>query len=124
MKKEQKEFEEWANQQLRAIQKLLLLDSYRLEPIESHEDAKFLESKYRYPYKEIVIRYGLDVNKYWPNEKEYLYNALVHEMCHPITDPFYTKAITRHTTKDEVEDERERLTDYIANIILKLKPQD
>jgi len=34
-----------------------------------------------------------------------------------ITDPLYSKACDRYTGKNEIEDERELLTDKIANII-------
>lgn len=47
--------------------------------------------------------------------------AIVHEMCHAITDRFYSVASDRYIGKNELEEEREHLTDTIAAIIRKLE---
>ena len=121
MKNSQKQFEKWANIKLVELQNTLLLNDCRLLPIEGSDEVGFLESTFRYPYREIVIKYNpTKAQHYWKTDKDYLIKSLTHEMCHPLTDPLYTKAITRHTAGDEIEDERERLVDHIANIILKL----
>ena len=42
---------------------------------------------------------------------------MVHEFCHLLTDGLYTKATKRFASKDEIENERERLTDHITRAI-------
>lgn len=52
-------------------------------------------------------------------DKEEALATLIHEYIHPLTDPLYCKARSRYVTHDELNDEREALTDHIANIIIK-----
>ena len=79
----------------------------------------YAECRACYPYLNAEIRYsdllvmelyakGIDIEPY-----------ILHEMCHLITDPLYSKAISRYVGVDEIRDEREKLTDYICNIALK-----
>jgi len=42
---------------------------------------------------------------------------ILHELCHILTDPLYVKARRRFVSNDEIEDERERLTDKMAVIL-------
>jgi hypothetical protein len=102
------------------MQKILLLeDFYPLKVEPSKTEA--CECKFTYPYKSITVRYSEDLLEYWKNKEFSKVDAiLMHEMCHPITDPLYAKASSTYRTKDEVEDERERLTDHISNIVSKL----
>lgn len=115
-------FEKWAIVELKKIQKKLLLeDFYPIEikyRTENHES--YAECRVAYPYKSITIKYG-DAALHDFKEKKYedIVDALTHEMCHPITDPLYVKGVSRWASRQEIEDERERLTDHIANIILK-----
>jgi len=44
----------------------------------------------------------------------------MHEMFHVVTDKLYAKAGSRFVGNGELEDEREQLTDHLANIVLKL----
>lgn len=73
-----------------------------------------------YPYLNVTINYG-DMIKEKLKNKEDIAPYIVHEMCHVITDPFYCKAVSLYKSKDELEDERELLTDYICNIVIKNK---
>lgn len=119
MKKRNKQFEQWAMKKLKKIQKVLLLQDFH--PLELEPSCtKASESEIHYPYKTITIRYSDDLLDDFKKKKyEKVIGVLVHEMCHPITDGLYSKAVSVFRTKDEVEDERERLTDAIANIVLK-----
>lgn len=83
------------------------------------ENAKAtMECKFNYPYLNVTLHYGDKVIKDWKDGKDVV-PYIVHEMCHPITDPLYCKATNRWSTHDEVMDERELLTDYICNIVIK-----
>jgi hypothetical protein len=120
MKKTKKEFEKWAMVYLKKIQKILLLDDFHPLSIEPSNKKNISECKFNYPYKSINIGYSDGVFEDFQKGKiEDVLGVLVHEMCHSITDPLYSKAVSRYVGKDEIEDERERLTDHIANILLK-----
>jgi hypothetical protein len=41
-------------------------------------------------------------------------------MVHPLTDGLYAKACNQWRFKEEIEDEREKLTDHIPSIFMKL----
>lgn len=122
MAKSNKKLEKWAILKLEKIQKVLLLNDYYPLNIEPSGKENVSECEYTYPYKSINIRYSDDVSKSF-DKKEYstVLDILTHEMCHVLTDPLYTKGIQRYLNKNEYEDERERLTDHIANIIRKNK---
>ena len=99
----------------------LLLQRHTWEVKYNTENPKsVLECVFNYPYLNITINYGDKVLEKW-KKKEDIIPYIVHEMCHPITDPLYCKATNRWSTHDEVKDERELLTDYICNIIIKNK---
>jgi hypothetical protein len=120
--KSQKQFERWALPQLKRLQKQLLLEHF--EPLEIEYRSKmgdtYAECQFTYPYLSITIRYGdTMLADFQKGDKKGVHSALVHEMCHPLTDPLFDKAISRYVTKDEVNMERERLTDHIANIVLR-----
>ena len=119
MKKDIK-FEKYAIEKLKKIQKILLLEDFyplKIEPSKSRAS----ESEFSYPYKSINIRYSQDLLDDFKKKDFVSVNAvLVHEMFHPVTDGLYSKATDRYVTKNEIEDERERLTDHLANIISKL----
>lgn len=107
---------------MKKIQKILFLDGhhpFELEP--SNTEAS--EFRFAYPYKMITVRYSSQLIEDWNKKKyELVKSVLIHEMCHAITDPFYSKAVERYAGKNEIEEERERLTDTIANIIAKHIP--
>ena len=58
----------------------------------------------------------------WKN-KESLPPFVVHELCHLITDPLYVKASQRYVGDKEIEAERERITDTICNIVLRISDE-
>jgi len=76
-----------------------------------------MESEFQYPYLTIVLHYSDNAIDYFKKGK--LKPIIIHELCHPITDPLYAKAIDRYSGKNEILDEREKLTDYIASLIIK-----
>lgn len=123
MAKHQK-LEKWAKPILIKYQKLLLLTDHKLtfEYSKDVEDSTSMHHLYRYPYKETVIQYGKSaIESFDKKEFDDLKHILVHELCHSLTDPLYSKAVNRYVSKDEILDEREALTDHIANIIYNFK---
>ena len=116
-----KKLEKWALPILKRYQKLLLLTDHILtfEYDENIESGVLFQHAFSYPYKNTIVAYGKSAIERW-NEKQYqeLKNGLIHELCHSITDPLYSKATDRYVTKDCIRDERERLTDHIANVIV------
>lgn len=78
----------------------------------------YMECTFNYPYLNITIKYSDLLINAW-NKNEDIKPFIIHEMCHVITDPLYSKANDRYSSKNEILDERELLTDYICNIVLK-----
>lgn len=120
--RERKAFEKWIRPKLKKIQKVLLLEHF--EPLNIkyglESTRAYAECKVNYPYQSINLLYGDELLKDFRARKyDQILQALTHEMCHPITDPLYCKAVTQWISKSEIEDEREKLTDHIANIVLK-----
>ena len=116
-----KDFEKYVYKQIAKYAKILLLDQHTIElkyPTET-KDA-ILECVCQYPYLNATINYGDKVIQKWKN-KENIIPYIVHELCHIITDPLYCKAVTKYVSKNEIEDEREKLTDYISHIVIKNK---
>jgi len=118
-----KKFEKWAMPILVRLQKIILLEHFEPLKIEFGCKSKHAhaECQISYPYQSITFRYSKEcLDDFIKDPKEVL-PVLVHEMCHPLTDPLYDKAVARFSGNKEIEDERERLTDHIANIVLRNK---
>lgn len=122
-KPEHKEFEKWAMPRLEKLQKIFLVEDHTPLTFEYNtKKPKVSECQYSYPYKSIAIRYSDYALEDWGKKNyEGVGRMLAHEMAHVVTDPFYTKAIDRYVGKQEIEDERERLTDHVANMVMKAK---
>ena len=117
-----KKFEDWANKKLKMIQKIMLLEHFNLNPIEHKKTKAYAESATHYPYKEITIYYGDALLEFWDKKDlKSIIDILTHELCHPLTDGLYVKGTNRYSTLDEIADERESLTDHIANILIRHK---
>jgi hypothetical protein len=120
-----KKFEKWAKIILLKVQKIVLVEDFTPVSLEYKKKLRhdaIAECECEYPYKTITINYSDELVEMFDKKKfRELTNILVHEMCHPITDPLYQKAIYRYIGSNEVEDERERLTDHIAGIVIKNK---
>ena len=116
--KQNKKFESYVYGVIKKYSKILLLDKHTFEIKNKLEEPKALmECVFNYPYLNVTINYGDSIVKKWL-DKEDIIPYIVHEMCHPITDPLYCKAGARYVSADEIKDERERLTDYICNIVI------
>ncbi len=114
-----KDFEKYVYGVIKKYSKILLLDKHTFELKYPTGDAESLmECIFNYPYLNVTVLYSDKVLKKW-KKKEDVVPYIVHEMCHPITDPLYSKAVERYVSKNEILDEREKLTDYICNIIIK-----
>lgn len=117
-KKTRKEFEAWADAELAKIQKLLQLSEFDLKKIKPSKKEDTSYSLFRYPYRDINVQYGENVFKDWQDgDKLEAWKILLHEMVHPLTDPLYSVACERFISKDQLESEREILTDRISNLI-------
>lgn len=79
-----------------------------------------MKCTFRYPYLDNEIQYGDSIINEWKKDKQEAEQVALHEFCHIVTDAMYAKAISRYVTTQEIEDERERLTDHMANIIFPL----
>ena|SRR3990167_1287371 len=112
-------FEKWAMPILKKLQKVLLLEHFT--PLElEYKKGEGSECQFYYPYQTITVRYNDKlINDFKNKNYKHVTSILAHEMCHPLTDGLYAKASSTYRNKDEIGDERERLTDHIANIILK-----
>ena len=119
LNKRDKEFEKYAYGVIKKYSKILLLDKHTFELRKGTEDSgSLMECVYNYPYLNVTFNYGDKVvDRYF--KKVNVVPYIVHEMCHPITDPLYAKAESRYVSKNEILDEREKLTDYICNIVIK-----
>lgn len=115
-----KEFEAWANKELKKIQKLLLMDDFTIGKIKSSGHATTSTSEYRYPYKDVEIEYSDSLVTLWKRgEKKEAFAVLLHEMIHPITDKLYGVGYDRFASKSQIENEREQLTDHFTNVLMK-----
>ena len=116
-----KEFEKYVYKIINKYQKILLLDKHTIEIKKGLEmQGSLMECVFNYPYLNVTINYGDKLVEKW-KKKEDIIPYVVHEMCHPITDPLYCRATDRWITHEAVKDEREKLTDYICNIVIKNK---
>lgn len=119
--KKRKEFEKWANSEMKKIQKMLLTEDFELQPIEQAKNPDTSTCAYSYPYKEIDIRYSESIFDFWKDgDRRSAWSVLLHEMIHPITDKLYGVGYDRFASKSQIENEREQLTDHFTNVIIKL----
>ena len=119
VKKTREQFETYLLKVIDEYIPVLLLQKYTFEVKKGVADKKAsFESLYHYPYLNVTIKYAESAFKEWKQGID-LIPYIVHEMCHPITDPLYSKAISRYASREEILDEREMLTDHICNIVLK-----
>ena len=117
-KKTHKDFINWIHEQVQFYSKPLNLSNQRIL-VEFGDKTSFLEITCTYPYLEPTIRFSERAFNEWGEGKMYK-DRILHELCHIITDPLYCKAVSRYASKDEIEDERERLTDTLCVIIRNL----
>ena len=101
-------------------QRILFIEKYHLKtkPIPKGDDT-YLSSTFNYPYLDIEINYSKESIENWKKDKKDSERRLIHEFCHTITDQFYNVSCNRYSNKNELETQRERLTDHIAQIVNK-----
>lgn len=118
MKKE-KELKKWIILMYQKYKATLFIEKYHLKcrTPEKGEDY-YLASKFNYPYLDITIIYSAEFLKDWEKNKIDAERRIIHEFCHTITDPFYQCA-NNYPSKERLHDERERMTDHIAQIVNK-----
>lgn len=116
--KSHKDLEKHALGIIKRFQPKLLAQQY-VYSVSFGKGAEFWECVFNYPYLNVDIHYSERAFKDWCGGKD-VTPYVLHEMCHAITDPFYAKATDRYSSKNEIRDERERLTDLICNIVLGL----
>jgi|GEM_PF-2675581 len=115
-----KQFEKFAQKVIAEYQRKLLLDRYTIT-IAPRTTTEYMECGFRVPYLDVTIGYNPEkIERDWKaGRKADLTQALIHELCHVVTDPLYAKASDRYAGKNDLESERETLTDHIAMIIVK-----
>ncbi len=123
--KEQIKFEKWARPILEKAQHALLLSHFGKIKIEFYKEeseySSYAESVNHDPYVSLTIRCSHAMVKDFENKNEHesIIGTLIHEMVHPLTDPLFNAGMDRFLTKDNLKKEREKLTDHIANIMIK-----
>lgn len=118
MKKTHKEVEARIHRIINRYKDVLLLGDRTWKVKHGCENkSSLMECVFNYPYLNVTLKYSDElIDKF--KAKEDLKEYVIHEMCHPITDPLYSKAFDRFGTGDELKDARERLTDHICNIVV------
>jgi len=113
--KTKKDFINWIKDQIKFYSPILGIDLHRID-VEEKQTTTYLEIGCTYPYLDSTIYF---CNKSFEDFKsgKLTRDRILHELCHIITDPLYCKCNQRYVSKDEVLDERERLTDALAVII-------
>ena len=115
-----KKFEAYLLKVINKFIPILLLQNHTFRIEYGVGDKKaYFECLFNYPYLDVTIVYSESIYKKW-KRGENITPLIVHEMCHPITDPFYSKSVQRYVSKNEIHDERETLTDHICNIALRI----
>lgn len=124
-KKTEKEFVRYIKKVIERYTPVLFLEKYHVQLIKGISiQGSLFEVQFRYPYLDFLLRWSDTAFEQWKKGDD-LNREILHEMCHVVTDPFYAKACTRYVGKVDLEDERERLTDMICNIIMRLSaPSD
>lgn len=123
MKKDQtKAFEKWVNDELVRWAPVLGLELYKFS-VERDDKGSYMAITCTYPYLHAAVKYNSEaLTDFTTGKIQAKTRAVLHELCHMLTDPLYVKGIERHTGPQEIKDEREKLTDTIAAIVERLAP--
>lgn len=114
--KGEKEYQKWIERMYDKYKSVLFIEKYSLKSEKKQEG--YLASRFNYPYLDIVIEYSEESINDWKKDSKSAERRIVHEFCHVITDPFYCVSVG-YSTKEQIENERERMVDHIAQIINK-----
>lgn len=113
--KTEKEFKKWIEKQIKYYKPYLDINLQDITVIKG-KNTKYMEITTTYPYLEPVIKYSDSALNQWKSgilKKD----IILHELCHILTDPLYNKSLSRFVGENEIEDEREKLTDTITVIL-------
>ena len=119
MKKDEIQYIKWIRQMYDKYKSILFIEKYHFKVEKTKKEAQYLASEFNYPYLDAKILWSDESLKDWKENREDAERRLIHELCHTITDPLYSKTTNVYVSKSEIEDERERLTDHIAQIVNK-----
>lgn len=121
-KKEQVTFEKWARPILEKAQRALLLNHFGQIAISYGCENKnaYAECVNYDPYVSIIINCSHELLSDFKKKSKHkgIKDTLIHEMCHPLTDPLFNRGSERFITSENISKEREKLTDHIANILI------
>lgn len=117
--KREKEFKKFIEDMFKKYAPILFIDKYHLTSrMIDKDESYYLASRFNYPYLDITIIYSKEaIDNYFKNKSK-VKRQVIHEFCHVITDPFYSVCMG-YSTKEQIENERERMVDHISQIINK-----
>lgn len=115
--KEEKKYEQWIRAMFNKYKGRLFIEKYHLK-MKRDDEESYLASKFNYPYLDIEIIYTKKAMDDWKKDDKDAERRVIHEFCHTITDQFYA-VVLDFPSKRQLEDQRERLTDHIAQIVNK-----
>ena len=118
--KAENDFKKWIKAKVDFYAPFLGLELHEIT-VEKSAEQSHVGITCNYPYLDPTIKFSDKALEDWKKGKIQP-DRILHELCHILTDPLYVKAIQRYSSKNEIEDERERLTDTIAAILKKLIP--
>ena len=117
--KEEEQLIKWIEKMYHKYKGVLFIEKYNLKiKKDEDKDPVYLSSKFNHPYLDITILYSAEFLKDWKKDKKDAERRIIHEFCHTITDSFYN-VVVKFPTKQDIENERETLTDHIAQIVNK-----
>ena len=111
----EKKFIAWIEKLVKHYAPIMGLTLYKITA-RKRDSEKYIAMTNRHPYQDNEILFTekamLDWEKGILGEQE-----IIHELCHILTDPLFNKATNRYVGQDDLNEERENLTDRIAIII-------
>lgn len=116
-----KDYEKWIRKMYDKYKAILFIEKYHLKVEKDKDTDRYLASEFNYPYLDAKILWSEKSLNDWKKEDKNKRNSerrIIHEFCHIITDPFYSVSIN-FPTRTALENERERMTDHIAQIVNK-----
>jgi hypothetical protein len=105
--KKRKEFEVWANKEMKKIQEILLMADFDVDKIQPAEHPDTSTSQFCFPYKNVTIKYSESIFDFWKEgDKRSAWSVLLHEMIHPLTDKLYSVGTDRFISRGQIETDR------------------